>query len=92
MNLEQGTPDPGLEAARSVLARLGSRIRFQVLGRDEVVDLVMVALLADGHVLLEDYPGSGKTTLAKALGEALEDGVGPDLPAFRQETSTNGER
>ncbi|WP_306599513.1 MoxR family ATPase [Geothrix sp. 21YS21S-2] len=78
-------PDPaGLERARSVLARLGERIRFQVLGRDEVVDLVMVALLADGHVLLEDYPGSGKTTLAKALGEALEDGDGRDLPPFRR--------
>jgi len=83
MNLEQ-TPDHGLEIARSVLARLGARIRFQVLGRDEVVDLIMVALLADGHVLLEDYPGSGKTTLAKALGEALEESGGPDLPAFRR--------
>jgi MoxR-like ATPase len=32
---------------------------------------VVCALLADGHVLLEDYPGSGKTTLAKALGDAI---------------------
>jgi MoxR-like ATPase len=77
-------PSPGLDQARSVLARLGQRMRFQVLGRDEVVDLVMVALLADGHVLLEDYPGSGKTTLAKALGEALEDGDGRDFPPFRR--------
>lgn len=68
--------------ARNVMERLGRRIRFQVLGRDEVVDLVLVALLADGHVLLEDYPGSGKTTLAKALGESLA-GSG-DLPAFRR--------
>jgi MoxR-like ATPase len=72
-----------LQRSRSVLARLGARIRFQVLGRDEVVDLVAVALLADGHVLLEDYPGSGKTTLAKALGEALEDTAG-GLPSFRR--------
>ncbi|BDU73959.1 AAA family ATPase [Mesoterricola silvestris] len=78
------TDPEGLDRARSVLARLGERMRFQVLGRDEVVDLVMVALLADGHVLLEDYPGSGKTTLAKALGEALEDGEGRDLPPFRR--------
>jgi len=78
------TSDPaGLDRARSVLARLGERVRFHVLGRDEVVDLVLVALLADGHVLLEDYPGSGKTTLAKALGEALENGGG-DLPPFRR--------
>ena len=41
-----------------------------------MVELVLVALLADGHVLLEDYPGSGKTTLARALGNALEEGDG----------------
>jgi MoxR-like ATPase len=68
--------------ARNVMERLGRRIRFQVLGRDEVVDLVLVALIADGHVLLEDYPGSGKTTLAKALGESLTGGG--ELPAFRR--------
>ncbi|MCE1205204.1 MAG: AAA family ATPase [Holophagaceae bacterium] len=68
--------------ASSVLDRLRKRLRFSVLGRDEVVDLILVALLADGHVLLEDYPGSGKTTLAKALGDAIEDGG--DFPAFRR--------
>ena len=46
------------------------------MGRDDVIELVLVALLADGHVLLEDYPGSGKTTLAKALGHSIVD----DLP------------
>jgi MoxR-like ATPase len=48
-----------------------------VRGRDDVIDLVVTALLADGHVLLEDYPGSGKTTLARALGSAIqgEEGV-----------------
>jgi MoxR-like ATPase len=77
------TPSESLQRVRSVLDRLGARMRFHVLGRDEVVDLVLVALMADGHVLLEDYPGSGKTTLAKALGEALE-GASEDFPAFRR--------
>lgn len=36
-----------------------------------MIDLLLVALMADGHVLLEDFPGSGKTTLAKALGESI---------------------
>jgi MoxR-like ATPase len=63
----------GLAGAREVLERLRARLRAQVLGRDEVLDLVLVALLADGHVLLEDYPGSGKTTLAKALGSSIVD-------------------
>ena len=79
------TADP-LEFPRSVLKRLGDRLRFAILGRDEVVDLVLVALLADGHVLLEDYPGSGKTVLAKALGAAIADpdGDADGIISFRR--------
>ncbi|MBL4820765.1 MAG: AAA family ATPase [Gammaproteobacteria bacterium] len=60
-----------LEKAAAILNRLGDCVRQQVLGRDNVIELVIIALVADGHVLLEDFPGSGKTTLAKALGEAI---------------------
>ncbi len=56
-----------------VVSRLRARLTEAVKGRNDVVDLVLVALLADGHVLLEDYPGSGKTTLARALGGAIEE-------------------
>ncbi len=74
-----------LEAARRVLERIGARIRAQVIGRDDVIDLVLVALLSDGHVLLEDYPGSGKTTLAKALGNAIVDeGTEEQIAGFRR--------
>ncbi|MEM6795856.1 MAG: AAA family ATPase, partial [Acidobacteriota bacterium] len=69
-------PDAGphaLEDAQRAMRRLGARIKAQVIGRDDVVDLVLVALLADGHVLLEDFPGSGKTTLAKSLGTSIVD-------------------
>lgn len=65
-----------LQGALGVVQRLRERLRAAVRGRDEVIELVITALLADGHVLLEDYPGSGKTTLAKALGDAIID----DLP------------
>jgi MoxR-like ATPase len=60
-------------SAEKVVERLRARVRAAVRGRDEVIDLVIIALLADGHVLLEDYPGSGKTTLAKALGDSIVD-------------------
>ena len=62
-----------LGEAHDVLRRLFKRVSTVVLGRDEVIELVLIALIADGHVLLEDYPGSGKTTLAKALGESILD-------------------
>ena len=51
------------------------RARAVIVGRDDVIELVLIALLADGHVLLEDYPGSGKTTLARCLGDSLESAV-----------------
>lgn len=62
-----------LARARQVYQQLHQRLQFAVRGRDEVIELVLIALLADGHVLLEDHPGSGKTTLAKALGESISD-------------------
>ncbi|MFT4885831.1 MAG: MoxR-like ATPase [Pseudohongiellaceae bacterium] len=60
-----------LERAAQTLERLSSAVKAQVLGRDDVIEMAIIALIADGHVLLEDFPGSGKTTLAKALGEAI---------------------
>ncbi len=60
-----------VELTLRVSGGIGSHLRQAIIGRDKVIELVILALLADGHVLLEDYPGSGKTTLAKALGDSI---------------------
>ena len=74
-----------LEGARLVSSRLGDRLRAAVKGRDDVIELILVALIADGHVLLEDYPGSGKTTLAKTLGDSIADDLPDDeIAGFRR--------
>jgi MoxR-like ATPase len=74
-----------LNQAHDLIQKLRARLGLAVRGREEVIDLLLIALLADGHVLLEDFPGSGKTTLARALGEAIEGDSGPtDIPSFRR--------
>ena len=53
------------------IAPLKQQLQSIYLGHDNVIDQLMVALLCSGHVLLEDVPGLGKTTLAKALAKSL---------------------
>src|SRR5207247_8520615 len=55
------------EATRTVRQNV-SRV---MIGKEEVIDLLMVAMLCEGHVLFEDVPGIGKTTLAKTLATSL---------------------
>ena len=47
-----------------------------IVGKSETIDIAVLALLCRGHVLLEDVPGTGKTTLAKALASSLDCGFG----------------
>jgi len=56
------------ETFDALVANVGQAL----LGKDEAVRLVLTAMLADGHVLLEDAPGTGKTSLAKAISATVQ--------------------
>ena len=53
-----------------LMSRLSGEISKVIKGKEEAIQLILTALLAQGHVLIEDVPGVGKTTLAMALGKA----------------------
>ncbi|SRR6266496_383535 len=57
-----------VQAAARLIRQNTGRV---IVGKEEVTDLLMVALLCEGHVLFEDVPGIGKTTLAKSLARSL---------------------
>jgi len=51
--------------------RIVDNVSRVIVGKGEVIELCLVALLCEGHILLEDVPGIGKTTLAKALARSI---------------------
>src|SRR5689334_19455652 len=57
--------------ASPVLQKLRGAVEQALEGKPEAVELALIALLARGHVLVEDVPGVGKTTLARALAKAV---------------------
>jgi MoxR-like ATPase len=61
-----------VEAAVGVTRRIAENVRRAVKVREDVLEQVLVALLAEGHILVEDYPGVGKTALARALSRSVD--------------------
>jgi MoxR-like ATPase len=66
-----GAAGPSVDVAAEG-ARIAANIGRVVQGKDDVVRLSLVVLLAEGHLLIEDVPGVGKTTLAKALAASID--------------------
>jgi MoxR-like ATPase len=60
------TQDP-----RNLIYLLRENVRRVIVGKDEAIEQALIALLCRGHVLIEDVPGVGKTTLAAALAKSL---------------------
>jgi MoxR-like ATPase len=60
-----------LNSVQETAQRVRENVGRVIVGKDEAVDLLLIALFCEGHVLLEDVPGIGKTTLAKTLARSL---------------------
>ncbi len=60
-----------VEQIKKAAAKVKENIERVIVGKGEVVELAIVALLCEGHILLEDVPGLGKTVLAKSLAKSL---------------------
>lgn len=58
-------------AVAEISRRVVNEVEKAIIGKTELLESIMAAVLADGHVLLEDYPGLGKTLLANSLATAL---------------------
>jgi MoxR-like ATPase len=63
--------DVNVEPIRELAERAAGNIERVIVGKRDVIDLLLVALLCEGHVLVEDVPGIGKTMLAKSLARTL---------------------
>lgn len=59
----------GMIAENATLLR--TNIQKVIVGKEEIIDLALIAILSEGHLLLEDVPGTGKTTLAKTIAASL---------------------
>jgi MoxR-like ATPase len=61
-----------VQPVRAMAERARANVERVIVGKAEVIDLLLVALLCEGHVLVEDVPGIGKTMLAKSLARTLD--------------------
>ena len=65
-------PDEGTRNVATAAARIRANVGQVIVGKEDAIELLIVALLCEGHVLIEDVPGVGKTMLARSLARSLD--------------------
>ncbi len=71
MTVSIANPEASVPFVADLAARILGEIRSAVIGKDKTAELLLAAMLAGGHALIEDVPGVGKTTLARAMSQAF---------------------
>src|SRR3954462_8484442 len=98
MSVPERIPPAEIDDAADAIRRVGQNVRRACEVRDAVLEDVLIALVAEGHVLIEDLPGVGKTTLARALAKSLDlafarvQGTADLLPADLVGTNLSNQR
>jgi MoxR-like ATPase len=72
MNGAMSEINPEMSRIKESADRLSNNVSKVIVGKKETIELILVALLCEGHVLIEDVPGIGKTMLAKAVAKSLD--------------------
>jgi MoxR-like ATPase len=70
-SMTDGSASLSFKEVQTIVEAVRTNIARVIVGKLDVIDLLLVALLSDGHVLVEDVPGMGKTVMAKALARSL---------------------
>ena len=72
MAVDTGQAEPHLAGLVQVARRIAAAVESVIAGKPDAIRLALTVLLAEGHVLIEDVPGVGKTLLAKALARSID--------------------
>ncbi len=72
MSITEGQTRPDLSTVAPTLVAIEDNVQQVIAGKPEVIRLAIIALLAEGHLLVEDVPGVGKTLLARALARSID--------------------
>ena len=60
-----------IQTVNNLVGEITKSIQKVIVGKSETIELLLISMICRGHILLEDVPGIGKTTLAKSLAQSL---------------------